>query len=128
VLGRGRIAENEHLYAPTFVAHAGARNATRAEDRAATEGWRQAFPNLEVRVLQMVAENDLVAVHFTARGTNTGSGNGLPATGASVEAGGNNDLSPRRRPDSRGVELHQFCRSLSARARRASAIGAQTRA
>jgi len=88
VLGRGRIAENEHLYAPTFVAHAGARNATRAEDRAATEGWRQAFPDLEVRVLRMVAENDLVAVHFTARGTNSGSGNGLPATGVSVEAGG----------------------------------------
>jgi len=88
VLGRGRIAENEHLYAPTFVAHAGTRNASRAEDRAATEGWRQAFPDLEVRVLRMVAENDLVAVHFTARGTNSGSGNGLPATGVSVEAGG----------------------------------------
>jgi len=27
-------------------------------------------------------------VHFTARGTNSGSGNGLPATGVSVEAGG----------------------------------------
>ena len=88
VLGRGRIAENEHLYAPTFVAHAGTRNATRAEDRAATEGWRQAFPDLEVRVLRIAAENDLVAVHFTARGTNSGSGNGLPATGVSVEAGG----------------------------------------
>lgn len=88
VLGRGHIAENEHLYARAFVAHAGTRDATRAEDRAATEGWRQAFPDLEVRVLRMAAENDLVAVHFTARGTNTGSGNGLPATGVSVEAGG----------------------------------------
>ena len=36
----------------------------------------------------MVAENDLVAVQFAARGTNSGSGNGLPATGVSVEAGG----------------------------------------
>ena len=88
VLGRGRITENEHLYAPTFVAHAGARDATRAEDRAATEGWRQAFPDLKVRVLRMAAEGDLVAVQFTARGTNSGSGNGLPATGVSVEAGG----------------------------------------
>ena len=88
VLGRGRIAENEHLYAPNFVAHAGPRDATRAEDRAATQGWRQAFPDLEVRVLRMAAEGDLVAVQFTARGTNSGSGNGLPATGVSVEAGG----------------------------------------
>ncbi len=89
VLGRGRIADFEHLYAPDFVAHgAGGRTATRAEDRAATIGWRQAFPDMEVRAERIVADGELVAVHFRARGTNSGSGGGMPATGVRVEAGG----------------------------------------
>jgi predicted ester cyclase len=37
---------------------------------------------------QMVAEGDLVAVRFSGRGTNTGSGNGLPATGNYAEGSG----------------------------------------
>ncbi|HEY5713539.1 MAG TPA: ester cyclase [Allosphingosinicella sp.] len=88
VLGRGRIAQNEHLYARDFVAHGATRDATRAEDRAMTEGWRAAFPDMEIRVERIVAEGDFVAVHFTARGTNSGSGNGLSPTGVRVEAGG----------------------------------------
>lgn len=36
----------------------------------------------------MVAEDDLVTVIWTAVGTNTGQGNGLPATGTEVEGRG----------------------------------------
>jgi len=36
----------------------------------------------------MVAENDLVTVVWTGTGTNTGQGNGLPATGKKVELRG----------------------------------------
>jgi steroid delta-isomerase-like uncharacterized protein len=37
---------------------------------------------------QVVAEGDLVAVRWTAGGTNTGVGHGLPATGKKAEISG----------------------------------------
>ena len=84
VLSKGRVDENEHLYHPAFVAHGRTRDAGRDEDRAASKGWREAVPDLEMRVLRVVAECDLVAVHWAGSGTNTGTGNGLPATGRSM--------------------------------------------
>ena len=88
VLGQGRIAENEHIYHPEFVAHAGDRDVGRSEDRAATEGWRAAIPDLRVTVVRLAADCDLVAVHFEASGTNTGEGGGLPATGRHARSQG----------------------------------------
>lgn len=75
-------------YTNDFVGHAGNGTFTRANGLAEAKGWRQAFPDLKMNVDLIVAENDLVAVRWTARGTNTGSGNGLPATGKSVTATG----------------------------------------
>jgi predicted ester cyclase len=37
---------------------------------------------------KIVAEGDLVVVRFIGEGTNTGSGNGLPATGKHLRAAG----------------------------------------
>lgn len=88
ILSKGRIAENEHIYDPAFVAHGPTRDAGRAEDRAASEGWRQAAPDLNMKVLRVAAECDLVAVHWEGTGTNTGTGNGLPATGKSIRVWG----------------------------------------
>jgi len=88
ILSKGRIAENEHIYDPEFVVHGLTRDADRAEDRAASEGWRQAAPDLNMQVLHIVAECDLVAVNWEGTGTNTGAGNGLPATGKSIRVRG----------------------------------------
>jgi predicted ester cyclase len=46
------------------------------------------MPDLVVTVEQILGEGDLVAVRWTARGTNTGTGNGLQATGKRLEVGG----------------------------------------
>ena len=75
-------------YAADFVGHGGARTFTHAEGMAEAEGWRAAFPDLHMKVDRLLAERDLVAVRWTARGTNTGTGNGIPATGRSVEITG----------------------------------------
>lgn len=75
-------------YTNDFLGHAGNGTFTREAGLAEAKGWRQAFPDLKMNVDLIVAENDLVAVRWTARGTNTGSGNGLPATGKSVIASG----------------------------------------
>jgi steroid delta-isomerase-like uncharacterized protein len=87
-LSQGRFDLTDPLYAADFVGHGGARDFTHAEGLAEATGWRAAFPDLTVTVDLMLAEGDLVAVRWTARGTNTGSGNGLPATGRSVAVSG----------------------------------------
>jgi steroid delta-isomerase-like uncharacterized protein len=47
---------------------------------------REAFPDLEVTPDVLLAEGDLVAAHFTARGTHHGLFNGVPPTGNEWEA------------------------------------------
>ncbi|WP_308847965.1 ester cyclase [Luteibacter sp.] len=84
-LSQGRF---EVPYSTDFVGHGGRNTFTHADGMAEARGWRQAFPDLEVTVDKQVAEQDLVAVRWTARGTNTGTGNGIPATGRAVEIGG----------------------------------------
>lgn len=45
---------------------------------------RAAFEHLDVTLNDLVAEGDLVAVRFTARGVHQGAFMGLPATGKSI--------------------------------------------
>jgi steroid delta-isomerase-like uncharacterized protein len=78
----------DEVYAKDFVAHTDHHNATLEEDQAALKGWHEAFPDIAIEPQKFIAEGDLVAVYWTARGTNTGTGNGLPATGKKVELGG----------------------------------------
>ena len=53
---------------------------------ARTETMRSGFPDLEVDVTALVAENDLVAAHFHAQGTHLGLYQGVPPTGRRWEA------------------------------------------
>lgn len=75
-------------YTPDFIGHAGNSTFTRERGLAEAKGWRQAFPDLKVTVDLILAEDDLVSVRWTARGTNTGTGNGLPATGKALTGRG----------------------------------------
>ena len=84
-LNQGRF---EVPYSENFVGHGGNATFTHADGMAEAKGWRDAFPDLNITVEKQVAEQDLVAVHWTARGTNTGTGNGIPATGRAVEITG----------------------------------------
>lgn len=88
VLSKGDWDKYRRIHAPTFRAHTTGESATLEEDLAYAKGWHSAFPDAVIRVERVVAEGELVAVHWIARGTNTGAGNGLPATGKSIEAGG----------------------------------------
>lgn len=46
--------------------------------------YRTAFPNIHFTIEDQVAEGDKVVTRWTARGTNTGSLNGMPPTGGSA--------------------------------------------
>ena len=76
-------------YTDDFVGHGGGSSTFSHEDgMKEAKGWRQAFPDLKVSVDMIIAENDLVSVRWTATGTNTAAGNGIPATGKSVRTSG----------------------------------------
>ena len=88
VLSGGNFELASELYAPDFVNHGQTRDVDLAEDQAAARGWKSAFPDLVMTADKLVAEGDLVTVLWSARGTNTGTGNGLPATGKALTGRG----------------------------------------
>lgn len=88
ILSHGRFELAEELYAKDFINHGIHRNATLEEDQTALKGWHQAFSDIAIVPEKLIAEGDLVTVYWIARGTNTGAGNGLPATGKKVELAG----------------------------------------
>jgi len=88
VLGQGKLENYAESHAPDFVGHGSERDFTLAEDMAAAREERTALPDMQMAVNRMVAEGDLVAVHWTAWGTNTQPGMGLPATGKKIKVSG----------------------------------------
>jgi steroid delta-isomerase-like uncharacterized protein len=88
ILSQGRFELAEQLYAKDFVNHGGHRDISLEEDQAALKGWHQAFPDIVVVPEKLIAEGDLVTIYWIGRGTNTGTGNGLPATGKKAELPG----------------------------------------
>ena len=88
IFNQGKFEVADEIYASNFVNHGVSRDADLKEDQAAAKGWKLAFPDLKMTVVQEIAEGDLVTVLYTATGTNTGEGNGLPATGKKVSGRG----------------------------------------
>jgi len=88
VLSQGHLEKYAESHAKDFVAHGDSRDYTLAEDGAAAQEERHAVPDLRMTVNRMVAEKDLVVVYWTASGTNTQAGMGLPATGKKIKTSG----------------------------------------
>lgn len=88
LLSGGRFELAEQLYAKDFINHGLHRNVGLQEDQAALKGWHQAFSDISITPEKLIAEGDLVTIYWIARGTNTGAGNGLPATGKKAELAG----------------------------------------
>ena len=88
IFNQGRFEVADEIYAKNFVNHGIHRDVGLKEDQEAARGWKLAFPDLRMTVLQEIAEGDLVTVLYSGAGTNTGEGNGLPATGKKIEGRG----------------------------------------
>ena len=54
--------------------------------RQRTIGFRRAFPDLQVTTHTLLVDGDLVAAHFSGRGTHKGLFQGVPATGRGWQA------------------------------------------
>jgi steroid delta-isomerase-like uncharacterized protein len=88
VIGQGKLNKYAESHAKDFVAHGASRDFTLDEDLAFARDERQALPDMSITVNQMIAEDDRVAVYWTASGTNTRAGMGFPATGKKIKVSG----------------------------------------
>jgi|SRR5579863_819720 predicted ester cyclase len=88
IFNQGKFEVADEIYAQDFVNHGVHHDVGLKEDQAAARGWKLAFPDGKMTVLKEIAEGDLVTVLYIGTGTNTGEGNGLPATGKKTEVRG----------------------------------------
>jgi steroid delta-isomerase-like uncharacterized protein len=91
LLRAGRLDLAEELFAPEWVGHDVALPAPlrgREGVRRQAEGYRSAFPDLDLEIEGQIAEADCVCTRWTARGTHRGDLFGIPATQRSVAVEG----------------------------------------
>jgi steroid delta-isomerase-like uncharacterized protein len=82
VYNKGNLAKVDELISRDFVVHLSGDDVHGPE---ALKGYvtslREAFPDLEMTIDDQIADGDKVVTRWTARGTHTGSFQGLPPTG-----------------------------------------------
>jgi predicted ester cyclase len=88
ILSQGRFELAPQIYAKDFVNHGATQDIGLEASQASDRGWRAAFPDLQVTIEQEIAQGDFVTVLWRGRGTNTGTGNGLNATGKKADGRG----------------------------------------
>jgi steroid delta-isomerase-like uncharacterized protein len=88
IFNQGKFEVADEIYAKDFVNHGVTRDVGLKEDQDAARGWRSAFPDLKMTVDKTLVDGDYVTVLWSGEGTNTGEGNGLPATGKKLKGRG----------------------------------------
>jgi steroid delta-isomerase-like uncharacterized protein len=88
IFNQGKFEIADQIYAKDFVNHGVTRDIGLKEDQEAARGWRSAFPDLKTKVDKMLVDGEFVTVLWSGEGTNTGTGNGLPATGKKLTGRG----------------------------------------
>ncbi|HEV2568503.1 ester cyclase [Sphingomonas sp.] len=87
-MGRGDFSKLDQIYGSGFVAHGSGKSYTLDEDNASGKAIREAVPDLAVSVDHLIGEGNLVAVRWSARGTNSVAAAGMPGTGKSIAVEG----------------------------------------
>ena len=88
IFNQGKFEVADQIYAKDFVNHGITRDIGLKVDQDAAKGWRAAFPDLKTQVDKMLVDGEYVTVLWSGEGTNTGEGNGLPATGKKLKGRG----------------------------------------
>ncbi|HET9414215.1 MAG TPA: ester cyclase [Pseudolabrys sp.] len=87
-MGKGDFSGLDRIYAPGFVVHSGGKSFTLEQDNESGKALRAAAPDVKVSVERMAGENELVAVHWRATGTNTVASAGMPGNGKPFDVEG----------------------------------------
>jgi len=91
----GNLAPADEWIAPNFVNHdPGAPPLPAGPEgyKQLASGYRAAFPDLQITIDEPLAEGNKVAGRWTARGSNTGSLQGMPPTGKQMIVSGTSIL------------------------------------
>jgi steroid delta-isomerase-like uncharacterized protein len=83
VFNQGKYDVIEEIIVPTFVNHDPATGDVTGYEgvRQNIDGYRSAFPDLKITIEEQLAEGDLVATRWTAKGTHKGELMGIAPTG-----------------------------------------------
>jgi len=88
VWNKGNLEILDELYSPNFVWHflpTGSATVGLESLREEVRNHRKAFPDWTEEIKHIIAEGDLVVIHFVSKGTNEGSFMGNPPTGKLVQ-------------------------------------------
>ena len=113
VWSKGNLEKLDELFSPDFVQYFlpfGSETKGLDQFRVNVGSHRKAFPDWAEQIKLIVAEGDLVAIHFTSTGTNDGSFLGNPPTGKQIYI---NEMSIYRIVDGRIAEQWLIPDSLS---------------
>jgi steroid delta-isomerase-like uncharacterized protein len=89
VWNKGRAAAIDELLAGNAVLHGfGPQPATAAAFKQFHAAYRNAFPDVTIQIEEIVAEGDVVAARWRAKGTHRGDGLGMAASGKAAEFNG----------------------------------------
>lgn len=85
MFGTGDLSLAGDLIAPDLVSHDVIEASGPGVFRGLVEAFRNGFPDLKVAVIDMIQDEDRVAVRFRLSGTHTGEFAGVPPTGRSFQ-------------------------------------------
>jgi steroid delta-isomerase-like uncharacterized protein len=88
IFNQGKFELAAEIYAQDFVNHGLTRDIGLKEDQDAARGWKSAAPDLQMTVDKLLVDGECVVALWHGEGTNTGTGNGLPATGKKIKGRG----------------------------------------
>lgn len=100
-MNRGNDAFLDEYFGPGYVIHRLDGDLDEAGFRANHRQMLQAFPDTRMRILQQVAEGDLVVSRWEVKATHTGPLMGIPPTGKAITSSG---IIITRVEDGRAVE------------------------
>ncbi|HEY6250366.1 MAG TPA: ester cyclase [Candidatus Angelobacter sp.] len=93
VIGKAQFEEGQHFFAQDSTIHFGDKDLTLRAAIEEAQSWRRVAPDFEIKVVSIESRCDRVTVHWTASGTNTGTGEGLPKpTGKHIRTHGSGEF------------------------------------
>ena len=89
VIGKGDFEAGQRFFNPESTTHFGGKELSLRAAIEEAQSWRRLAPDFRMEVNGVEAKGDHVTVHWTADGTNTGTGEGIPKpTGKHIKTHG----------------------------------------
>lgn len=92
VFNRGNFELIGQIYEPNCIVHHRNKTMTLGEAIKDAQEWRSAAPDMKMTIEKVRGEGNLISVHWIARGTNTGVGHGLTASGKPIVVKGHTEF------------------------------------